>query len=136
MVRRLDHRMVTTHPPARDGLRLDFEARLLLVPPATRLRTSMGPGTVRIEGHLSTGSRGWRLEGAVARHRNRLDLFVRARRADPGAGEGIEDHAYAAVLGPLRAGRWRLRVRHLFGPADGDGVAEPLTVLEETIVVE
>ncbi len=91
---------------------------------------------VHVTGGLSAGSLGWTLAAEVVRHRWTLSLYVTARQLSCHRGPaGIEDFDYDARVSGLTAGRYRLRVVHIYADTEGEPLGEPLTVLEQPLVV-
>jgi hypothetical protein len=100
------------------------------------VRAAVVAEAIHVTGGLSAGSLGWSLTGEVARHRWTVTLYVTAfqqsRRKGPA---GIQDFDYDARVSGLTSGRYRLRVVHLYVDHLGEPLGEPVTVLEQPLLV-
>ena len=100
------------------------------------VRAAVVAESIHVTGGLSAGSLGWSLTGEVARHRWTVTLYVTAcqqsRRKGPA---GIQDFDYDARVSGLTAGRYRLRVVHLYVDHLGEPLGEAVTVLEQPLTV-
>jgi hypothetical protein len=93
------------------------------------------PGIIRVRGHLSTGSRGWRLHAAAACRRSVIVMHVTAVELPPGSTPDLEYHSYDATIRVHRRGRFHLKVRHGFRCVGLTGVTLPDPVYEATLAV-
>ncbi|MEZ4455738.1 MAG: hypothetical protein R2882_04175 [Gemmatimonadales bacterium] len=97
------------------------------------LETEVGRITVR--GHLSTGSRGWRLRAEAARRRSVITVQVTAIETEPERLPDLEHHEYEAVIDVGSPGRFNVRVAHSFLLREVGGQGMPRPVFEESAAV-
>ena len=67
-----------------------------------------------VRGTLSSGSLGWRLSARASCYRRTISVEVTAVRNKERLRLGVEDQVYEITLGVPRAGRYLLRVNHVW----------------------
>ena len=92
-------------------------------------------GTVTVRGHLSTGSRGWRLRAEAARRRSVVTIHIMAIETADERLPDLEHHEYTATVRLAQAGRYSVRIAHAFVLRDRGGQGMPRPVFEETASV-
>jgi hypothetical protein len=100
-----------------------------------RFESDVEPGVIQVRGHLSTGSRGWKLHAAAAYRRSVIVVQVTAVELPPGSAPDLEFHAYCATVRVHRRGRFHLKVRHAYRRIGVTGVSLPDPVYERTVAV-
>lgn len=98
--------------PTLDDVQLDFYTKVVFGLPSLATRATPGPDEILIEGILLAPNSGYTIGGTVASVPGRLDVFVTARKADPGLPYATQNY-YAATLLRLRRGEYPLRVLHV-----------------------
>lgn len=93
------------------------------------------PGIIQVRGHLSTGSRGWKLHAAAAYRRSVIVIYITAVELAPGSAPDLEYHAYSATIRVHRRGRFHLKVRHAYRCIGVTGMSLPDPVYETTLAV-
>lgn len=92
-------------------------------------------GTITIRGHLSTGSKGWRLRAAAVRHRAVVTIHITAIETATERLPDLEHHEYTATVRVAQAGRVSVRIAHAFLLRDEGGQGMPRPVFEESASV-
>lgn len=94
-----------------------------------------GVGTITVRGHMSMGSRGWRLRAGATRRRSVVTIHVTAIETALERHPDLEQHEYTATVRVARAGRYSIRVAHSFLLRDVGGLGMPRPVFEENASV-
>ncbi len=94
-----------------------------------------GVGTITIRGHLSTGSKGWRLRAEAARRRSVVTIHITAIETAEQRLPDLEHHEYTATVRLAEAGRYSVRIAHAFLLRDQGGQGMPRPVFEDTASV-
>ncbi|MBL8987012.1 MAG: hypothetical protein SFV24_25995 [Gemmatimonadales bacterium] len=100
-----------------------------------RFAVETDAGVLRIRGHLSTGSRGWRLRAEASCRRSVVTLHVTAVEMESIRRPDLEHHEYEATVRVTRGGPYRVRVAHAFLLQDLGGLGVPRPVFEESATV-
>ena len=86
---------------------------------------------ISIRGGLSAGSLGWVLSANVSCRRRTVTLNIIATHEGQRARPGVEDHNYEAMIYGLKAGRYALRVNHVWSSKAPDGSSHSVLVYDE-----
>ena len=123
---------VVRHRPT---VRLE-SARVVGVTARENYSVATSAGCVRLRGRLSAGSLGWRLRARVSCHRRRVSVDIVARQEELDARQGVEDHLYEVCVDGLAAGRYVVRLNHVWvvGPHEDQFMA--MTVFEGAALIE
>ncbi len=103
--------------------------------PASEFTMATGVGTITIRGHLSTGSKGWRLRAEAARRRSVVTIHITAIETAAERLPDLEHHEYTATVRLTPGGRYNVRIAHAFLLKDRAGQGMPRPVFEETTSV-
>jgi hypothetical protein len=96
---------------------------------------AINDATITIRGHLSTGSRGWRLRAEAACRRSVITINVTAIETEPVRTPDFELHEYEATVRPDRGGKYQVRVAHVFVLRDLGGIGLPRPVFERGALI-
>jgi hypothetical protein len=93
-----------------------------------RFLVSTDQGQIRILGHLTTGSRGWRLRGVALCHRAVVSVQITAVEAEAARVADLEYHEYEVTVFVKVPGRYRLRISHgyVLRGEHGQGLGSPV----------
>lgn len=92
-------------------------------------------GTITVRGHLSTGSKGWRLRAEAARRRSVVAIHITAIETVDERLPDLEHHDYTVTIRVARAGRYNVRIAHAFVLRGRGGQGMPRPVFDETASV-
>lgn len=118
-------------------LPLELSSEVVLTPSLEQGQFEIvaGAGQICLRGHLSTGSRGWRLRAEARSLRSKITLQITAIEAPGVRVPDIEHHEYAATIQVKRPGRYRLTVAHAYFLRGVGGYGLPGPVFDGTLVV-
>jgi hypothetical protein len=92
-------------------------------------------GVITVRGHLSVGSKGWRLRAEAARQRSVVTINITATETATERLPDLECHEYTATVRLGIAGRYCVRIAHAFVLRGLGGQGMPRPVFEETASV-
>ena len=88
-----------------------------------------------LQGTLSSGSLGWILSARASCYRRTITVEVTAARRPGTLRSGVEDQEYEAILEGVGAGRFLLRVNHVWRLNDDPGEMLVMPAFEGAIVI-
>jgi hypothetical protein len=78
------------------------------------MRVHSADGRLIVRGRLSSGSTGWVLAARASCYRRTIRLEISGARGPGRPRASVEDHEYEAIIEGASAGRYLLRVNHVW----------------------